>query len=280
MSKVVVCAIAKNEHLYIKDWVEWYVNLGIDTIYLFDNDNVYEKKDIRDFIPKEYLDNRKVVVINVRGKEEKCYQQHLYNDFYDKNKFTFDWCLFVDIDEYLTGVKNIEEVVKNVPYYVNQVRIKWKLFGDNDLITRDMNKPVYEVFTKEVNSSLNRNLKEKGNLECQGKFMIRGKLKNIKIPSPHYAIYGKKGLSISMPIPSCFPSGKICPTSKVAINGDYSKEKVFINHYMTKSLEEFVNQKLKRNDCVYNKDITLDYYWRINKKTTEKLVWLNDKGLL
>ena len=49
---------------------------------------------------------------------------------------------------------------------------------------------------------------------------------------------------------------------------------------MTKSLSEFVDQKLNRNDAVYNQALTLDYFWRINKKTPEKLEWLKERGLI
>ena len=80
-------------------------------------------------------------------------------------------------------------------------------------------------------------------------------------------------------IPSVLPSGKPC-WSKVAICENYSQESVFLYHYMTKSLSEFVNQKLDRNDAVYNQQIKIDYYWRINKKTPQKLEWLKERGLL
>ena len=37
--QVVVCAMAKNEHLYIKDWVNHYLRIGFDKIYIYDNDD-------------------------------------------------------------------------------------------------------------------------------------------------------------------------------------------------------------------------------------------------
>ena len=37
--KVYVCALAKNEHLYINEWVNHYVKLGVDKIFIFDNDD-------------------------------------------------------------------------------------------------------------------------------------------------------------------------------------------------------------------------------------------------
>ena len=56
------------------------------------------------------------------------------------------------------------------------------------------------------------------------------------------------------------------------IKENYRFEIVFLNHYMTKSLSEFVKQKIGRGDAVFGKrQIKMDYYWRINKKTKKKI---------
>ena len=35
--KILLCAIARLENLYIREWVEYYKNLGVDNICLYDN---------------------------------------------------------------------------------------------------------------------------------------------------------------------------------------------------------------------------------------------------
>lgn len=80
--------------------------------------------------------------------------------------------------------------------------------------------------------------------------------------------------------PQNLPSGRVC-NSGVEIKEDYSHEKVFLNHYMTKSLSEFVKQKVNRGDAVFaNRKIDFWYYWRINKKTKAKERYLQDMGLI
>ena len=79
--RVVLCCIAKNEELYINDFVKWYVNIGIDTIYIFDN-GIVDSKDISDFIDKKL--HKHIQVINIKGLQEEKMQQHIYNDFYKK----------------------------------------------------------------------------------------------------------------------------------------------------------------------------------------------------
>ena len=50
---------------------------------------------------------------------------------------------------------------------------------------------------------------------------------------------------------------------------------------MTKTISEFVKQKMNRTDAVFgNRILDLNYFWRINKKTDEKLKYLKDMGLV
>ena len=271
--RVVLCALAKNEHLYINDFVKHYLNLGVDTIYIYDNDEL-TSPSIKDYIDQECLD--RVVIKNIRGFKRNKLQHEIYTGFYKKYARNYDWCIFCDIDEYLFGITNIKEFLsKDVFKKYEQIRIKWKLFGDDDLITRDMSKPVYEVFKNEVKETLDKSLTKKSCLERQGKAIVRCRINNVIVASCHYASR-YKGENVLL---SCLPSGKPC-FSKIEIKEDYSNETVFFHHYMTKSLSEFINQKLNRNDAVFNKSLTLDYYWRINKKTKDKIDFLKDNNLL
>ena len=270
--RIVLCCLAKNEHDYINDFVKWYVNLGFDTIYIYDNDDL-DKPYIGDYIDKKYLS--KVEIIDIRGVHKDKLQQKTYTKFYETHKF--DWCFFCDVDEFLNGVKDIHSFL-NQPQFNNipQIRVKWKLFGDDDYITRDMSKPVYEAFKKEVKHTLNRNLIQKGNLELQGKMFVKGGINGVIITSPHFASLGNR----NNVLPSILPSGKACK-SKVAIYEDYSHECVFLHHYMTKSLTEFIKQKMNRTDAVFGDiKINMSYYWRINKPTKEKIDFLQNLGLI
>lgn len=253
--RVVICAIAKNEHDYINEWVSHYVGLGIDHIYLYDNDDE-NKKYIGDFINDKY--KNKVTIYNIRGKREKYLQHKVYNTFYHNHKF--DWCLFVDIDEFLFGVDNVHTFLSQEKFgSFNQIRILWKLFGDDDTISRDMRVGVKDFFKEQ---------KHDNKLEYQNKSFVRGGL-DIEIHSCHYVKL----------LVSCFPSGRECKSEKIEIT-NYDNENVYIHHYMTKTLKEFINQKLNRGDAVWEKRaIDMSYYWRINKKTDEKLEYLKHMGL-
>ena len=254
--RVELCAIAKNEHNYINEWVKHYLKLGFDKITIYDNDNL-SAPFIGDYIDKEFLP--KINIINVRGIHKHCFQHECYQDFYKNNKF--DWCLFCDIDEFLVGVDNIKDFLgRHYFKYFDQIRVKWLLFGDDDLITRDMNKGVYGSFKKPI---LNNRLSN------QSKSFIRGCL-NIEIHSCHF----------NPSLPSCLPNGERTQTLKIELD-NYQNQTIYMFHYMTKTLSEFINQKLNRSDAVWEKRaINLDYFWRINRKTQEKMKYLKDMGLI
>ena len=271
--KVYVCALAKNEHLYINEWVAHYVNLGVDKIYIYDNDDI-GAKDIYKCIDRKY--SKHLVFVDIRGKHYNNIQGKMYSEFYNFHKHNFDWCLFCDIDEFLVGIDNIKTFFSQ-PQFKNtyQIRVKWRLFGDDNLIERDMSKGVMETFKKEITHSLRWDLERKSTLEIQGKSIVKGHLNGIVFKSVHFANF----IQSNRILPSVLPSGRPC-NSGVAIMEDYSKEKVFLNHYMTKSLSEFINQKIGRGDAVFgNRQIKMEYYWRINKKTKKKMDYLKGMGL-
>jgi len=268
--QVVLCAMAKNEHLYINEWVKHYVGLGFDKIYIYDNDDK-NAEYIGSYIDRKYADI--VEIKNVRGMSRVGLQHDVYTMFYWKYRNTFDYCLFCDIDEFLVGIDNIKTFLQGKSFM--QMRIKWRLFGDDNVIKRDMSIPVKDFFKKEIKESLTNDLLRKNNLENQAKFIIKGGMSCVYINSCHYGSFGNLS---NEPIKSILPSGKPC-ASKVCINEDYSGETVFLNHYMTKTLDEFIKQKLNRNDAVFNKRLKLNYFWRINKKTPKKIAYLKNLGL-
>ena len=270
--KVEVVAMAKNEHLYINEWVKHYFELGFDKICIYDNDEL-DAPYIKDFIDKKYLS--KVIIYDIRGVKGEKLQHKVYTNFYNQNKDYFDWCLFCDIDEFLMGVDDIKVWLSKSQFRkAYQIRVKWKLFGDDDIIERNTKEPVKLAFKKEIKHTLNRNLIDKGNLEIQGKMIVRGGLGNVVIKSPHFASFRTR----ENIIPSILPSGKPC-YSMVAIKENYDNENVYLYHYMTKSLSEFINQKLKRTDAVFGNRIDMGYYWRINNQTKEKLDYIKNLGL-
>ena len=271
--KVYLCALAKNEHLYINEWVSHYLKLGFDKIFIFDNDNK-DSPNIKDFIDNDKL--AKCRVINARGIHESNMQTLFYNNFYRLEKNNFNWCLFCDIDEFLVGVGNIKLFLQQPKFaFANQIRVKWQMYDDNGLIERDMSKGVMETFTHKANFTLTRDLTKECGMGNQGKAFVRGGLNNVYFNSVHFATNRMNDVILN----SVLPNGQRC-LSGVEIKEKYTTINVFLNHYMTKSLSEFITQKINRGDAVFgNRKIDFNYYWRINEKTQDKLDYIKNLGL-
>lgn len=257
-NKCAICAVAKCENEYINDWVKYHIDLGFDQIYIYDNnDEDYEKIETR--IDSRYLD--RVHITKIPGAKE--FQIPTYNMFYNKFKNKFDWITFLDIDEYvvLKKWKNIREFLNDNKFrHYNVIRLNWHMFGDDNLIERDMSIPVYKGIKKRVASKL----------ESQGKQFVRCVSNhNVEICSNHWGTFDGR-------LPKQIMPDGVQTTGKVS--GLHNCEEAYINHYMTKTLSEFINQKLARGtDASFgNRKIDFNYFWRINKKTPEKLKYIDE----
>ena len=108
--KVCLCTIGKKENLYAREYVNYYKNLGINKIFIYDNND--EKDETFDLVLKDYIDAGFVEIIDARGKlslQVKAMEECRKNNY---NKF--DWLLFFDMDEflYLRNYSNINDFLK------------------------------------------------------------------------------------------------------------------------------------------------------------------------
>ena len=75
-----VVAIAKDEGLYINEWIAFNKAVGVDHIYLYDNDST---DGLREKI-SSYVDEGYVSYHLIRGKKRQC---DAYNEAIDKYKY-------------------------------------------------------------------------------------------------------------------------------------------------------------------------------------------------
>ena len=140
--KIAVCAIGKNENLYIREWVEYYKNLGINKIFLYDNNDINGERF--EEVINDYITIGFVEISNWRGKvkttknhEEqlngKTLQGQAYKDCYYNNYRNYDWIAFFDIDEFLSidyKYNNISEFLNDFNDY-DGIKVQWRMYGDN-----------------------------------------------------------------------------------------------------------------------------------------------------
>lgn len=246
--KVALCAIAKNEDNYVDEWIRYHLNIGVDHIFLNDNND----KDH----PILTINDNRVTVIDVRGY--KYIQNSTYTDCFNKYHDEYDWFIFIDLDEFImlsdkynNDIKKFlnEEFFKNV----NIIRLNWKHFGDSELLESNGDYRVVDRFLKPI----------KHYKDIFAKSIISNRLnKNIKINCHGY--YGVSAVDCEGN--RCFNTS--CNASKVPL---YTN--AWINHYATKTIEEYIRQKYFRGDAtskLLDNKYNLDHFFEYNERSIEK----------
>ena len=270
-----LCAIAKNENNYLKEWVEHHKALGFDHIFLFDNNDIngeHFNEVIDDYIKANY-----VTVFDVRGLENQ--QIKCYNDFYHSSFANqYSWVAFFDIDEflYLDNNKNINEWLLDKKYNsFDGIAINWKYFDDNNLIKVENNNYSIKRFTHEF--------QEKDWEWAQHRFskrLIRTGL-SLTVNSSHGPIataqMNEYNNGIKNTIKVCNIAGEPLIANKLAFN-NWTYAGGYLAHYRYKTIEEFITNKMKRGyPTLYKnsgKDLSFVDFFKLNTLTPEKINYI------
>lgn len=260
---VALCVIAKQENIYINEFVDYYFKLGIKKIFLYDN-NELNDENFYEVLEKE-IKNGFIQVINFRGINKP--QRKAYDDCYNNNKNDFDWIGFYDVDEflYIENYTNINEFL-SLPIFDNctSILVNWKYYGDNNYIYYEP-KPLKERFTKPF--YFTHKIESNKYLFAAAKSIIRGGLNITWAHFPHFL----ENSTI------CRPTGTI--VERPLLYPNYSS--AYIKHYATKSTQEYIIKLFKgtvNSNITINRDSIIfwlkNYYFIINKITRKKILFL------
>jgi len=252
-----ICTLGKKENLYAKEFVEYYLKLGIKKIIIYDNNEINGEKF--EEVLKEYEINEKVKIIDIQGFESA--QFPTYMDCYYKYGNQFDFLLFIDFDDF---IKIENDIDINTYLYDKKFKkcetivLNWLMYGDNDLVKYD-NRLMVERFTKPISNW------------SKGKSIVRTNINNLIISSSHII-----GINTNY---FCDSNGnRVFPKTyhKFVIPNN---PKAYIKHFYTKTAEEFCNKIIKgdvhfpENHPDYLNIIKdkINIFFYFNKITDEKL---------
>ena len=276
---IALCAIAKNENLYIQEWVKYYKDLGISKIFLYDNNDV--NGECFEDVLNNYIEDKFVVIENYRGKirtndsnsdDGLSIQGQAYKDCIDKHWNEFDWICFFDIDEFLSidsKYKDLDDFFKDFKDY-DGVKVQWRCYGDDNQIFYE-DKPVIKRFKKDNNYSYSNRIKTI--LKCQNYLN-----KNLKF-SAHGPF--NKDLNIVNVLKKRLDKNPYIDTTNN--NLPYVDLPVYLDHFYSKSCDEFFRRKYMQTSAVFgakkgrNYDINflIKQYFETNQKTKEKIDYIN-----
>ncbi len=195
------------------------------------------------------LKDDRIIVHPFREIDSKCPQMTAYNDMLSNTDA--DWCAFIDIDEFITlsGYTSISEFLSSLPNGTSAIKLGNVTFGDGGQITpEDISIPVYERITK---TSYKKQ-------HVSYKYILKPN-KKWKMDNPH----------------------------RILLDDEHSKQEIYvpnrecyIRHYKTKTLSEFCDQKLNTSRVFDpTKKRTINYFFKVNEKTPEKIAYLKSRGI-
>ncbi|MCR9981981.1 glycosyltransferase family 92 protein [Vibrio alginolyticus] len=240
-----VCAIFKNEARFFKEWIEYHKLIGVEHFFLYNNfsDDNYEE------ILRPYIELGWVTLIDWPLKQG---QVDAYSNCFTQYASSCKWMAFIDLDEYLVPIEDetICDFLKGFEIFPS-VHLYWKMFGTSGFLESNNSELVTEKYTScwpinhDTKSIVNTdfhidNFREIHTYKCKvNKMVIPGVDENKRFIS--FNLYNNRGY-----------------------------KKAQINHYWSKSFNEYL-MKHGRGDAFFESSPRdLDYFYYHETKNIEK----------
>lgn len=298
MYDLVVCSMFKNESMILQEWIEHYLQMGVQHFYLIDNGSTDSYLDIL----QPYIDRKLVTLTvdpfrfsqtdewtNLEGayydlntnevrfekERHKNTQSYLLNKHFLKQiKENAQWVIVIDQDEYFFSKQTtLKEAVLNLGDTVDVIWAPWRIFGTSghkqqpESIRRGfVHKRPFDMEKKRVFDS---------GKSFRGNSKSMNRVEKITDLGIHICQYRTGDVLHLM-----FPNGKIIKmvgnefSKQLSIHfspmqEDPSTDSFFLNHYAFMSLEYFKNYKSQRDGGADNRRSTTKYFEKFNANTNE-----------
>ncbi len=212
-----VCAIAKNEGPYFKEWIEWYISQGVDKFYIYDNESTDDTKSILE----PYIEAGVVDYIYWPGRKQ---QLAAYDDCLENNRFSSRWIAFLDLDEIIVPIKN-----KSIPEFLAgfesfaAVEINWLIYGSGGRKTKTPG-----------------TMMERFKFHSNPKHILNRHVKSIVDPR---RVFGMIGCHEVAKISGYIADSHKQPVKRNFRDREPQQDIIRINHYAVKSYEEFLAKR-------------------------------------
>lgn len=212
-----VCAIAKDEGPYFREWIEWHRKMGVEKFYIYDNGSTDATREILN----PYVESGLVEYVFFPGQKK---QLAAYDDCLARHRYDTRWLAFIDIDEFIVPLEDttLTGFLKRFEYFP-AVEINWLIFGSGGQ-EKKSGEPVMERFL----------------CHSKGEHVLNRHVKSIVDPR---RVYNMIGCHEAARI-----SGKAADSHGNPVRRSFRdrtpiQDVIRINHYAVKSREEFVEKQ-------------------------------------
>ena len=253
---VAICAIGRLENRYAVEWVEHYNSLGVEKIFIYDNNREGEERFTDVLQP--YIEAGFVEIISFCPDSTDNIQRTAYEDCYNRHSGEYAWIGFFDFDEFveIQDGRSVHDLLRGFDF-ADVLVMNWRTMTDSGQLHYE-DKPVKERFTEGTDEKfpINRHVKS----------FVRTGIEAIQFKDPHCP-NAPKLLVVNV-------HGISVPQEPLQNHVIHNVAR--IDHYDTKSAEEWVTIKLKRgipsgqvnSDNLRKQNV--EYFFSINQRTPEK----------
>ncbi|MCM1163602.1 MAG: glycosyltransferase family 92 protein [Muribaculaceae bacterium] len=232
--KLAICAIAKNEGPYFKEWIEWHKKMGVEKFYVYDNESTDNTREVL----QPYIDLGTVEYTWFPGFRM---QLAAYDDCLARHRFECRWIAFIDLDEFIVSVRDssIPEFLANFNGTA-AVEVNWLIYGSGGAEKKTA-EPVMTRFRHHSLPShkLNRHVKS--------------------IVDPR-KVYTMTGCHEAARISGTAADSHGNPITKNFREREPQQDIIRINHYAVRSREEFVEKQNRGRASGTKRHIEWDYF--------------------
>lgn len=256
--RLALIAIGRRENRYALEFVEHYLALGFDHIFIADNNHDGEEH-FEDVLGR-YISDGSVSIHDYRGRETV--QVAAYTELYALYGSRYDWVAFFDFDEFLVMADGTLSGMLSAAGSkgADAVLVNWMCMTDSGLI-HDDGRPCMERFTEPVPYDLPVQYDFPDNDHV--KSIIRGGIEDLRFRrNPHVPDNGLRCVTAD---------GENCDCSPFH---PYSFRTAYLKHFLTKTVEEWMTNKWQKGAGACSMENFLkrykDRFFKYNEHTVEK----------
>ena len=216
--ELIVCAMFKNEAEYLREWIEFHRLVGVEKFVLYNN----ESSDDYERVLHPYVESGVVTLYDIPGWPVR--MKTPYNACLQAYRSRAKWIAFIDLDEFLypTQDDTLQECLQRFEAYPG-LAVHWIMFNSSGHILRPDGLVIENFVSCEPRG------------HPQVKLVVQA-ARTTQVNSPHTASFEGDELAVDerqirtasdAPEPPCV-------------------DVIRINHYWTKSVEEFFLRKAAR----------------------------------
>lgn len=238
-----VCGIFKDEAHNMQEWIEYHQIVGVQHFYLYNNfstDNYIE-------VLKHYIEKGIVTLIDWPVPKG---QMTAYKNCFETYGRDSQWIAYIDFDEFICpyNESKIPEWLRKFENYPS-IAIYWKMFGTSGQVKHDFSKLDIEQYIVSWEK-----------LYIGAKIIFNTDYSISDYSSMHTLPTSVKMFGFTFIIPPINEFKKFIKWNihRTGNNKNFSMQ---INHYWSKSFNDYYGKKLSKGSACENYDHTMEQFW-------------------